>query len=236
MVASRFEVYLVRLDPTEGREIQKTRPGLVVSPDEMNRHLGTVMVAPTTTKGRAYPTRVPVQFVGYTSGPLHSFAASQDLLGDGSVVLLPTPGHGPGHQCVLVRMDGYELLITGDILYTLRHLAVDQVRALQFGGTLERQQVESIRRIQSLWRALSDLVLVTGHDHSAYQFQHLVPFLADGVLSAEERQAIKAYETTVFDAHNNLMPEARPRFVHPTDHGHVGTVVEPRMTGAAEAF
>lgn len=62
MVISRFDVYLVRLDPTEGREIRKTRPGLVISPDEMNQHLGTVIVAPMTTKGRDYPTRIPVRF------------------------------------------------------------------------------------------------------------------------------------------------------------------------------
>lgn len=62
MVACRFEVYLVRLDPTEGREIRKTRPCLVISPDEMNRHIGTVIVAPMTTQGREYPTRVPVRF------------------------------------------------------------------------------------------------------------------------------------------------------------------------------
>jgi glyoxylase-like metal-dependent hydrolase (beta-lactamase superfamily II) len=60
------------------------------------------------------------QFVDYTSGPFFTFANSQDLLGEGSLLLLPTPGHGPGHQCVLVRMDGYELLITGDILYASR--------------------------------------------------------------------------------------------------------------------
>ena len=64
MVANRFEVYLVRLDPTEGREIRKTRPCLVISPDEMNRHIDTVIVAPMTTKGRPYPTRVPVRFKG----------------------------------------------------------------------------------------------------------------------------------------------------------------------------
>ncbi|MEO7859651.1 MAG: type II toxin-antitoxin system PemK/MazF family toxin, partial [Nitrospirales bacterium] len=58
----RFEVYLVRLDPTEGREIRKTRPCLIISPDEMNRHIDTVIVAPMTTKGRPYPTRVPVRF------------------------------------------------------------------------------------------------------------------------------------------------------------------------------
>ena len=65
MVAiQRFDVFLRRLDPTEGREIQKTRPCLIVSPDEMNRHIGTVIVAPMTTKGRSYPSRVPVRFDG----------------------------------------------------------------------------------------------------------------------------------------------------------------------------
>ncbi len=64
MALKRFEVYLVNLDPTVGSEIRKTRPCLVVSPDEMNRHLRTVIVAPLTTKGRAYPTRVPCRFQG----------------------------------------------------------------------------------------------------------------------------------------------------------------------------
>ena len=62
VVAARFEVYLVRLDPTEGREIRKTRPCLIISPDEMNRHIGTVIVAPMTTQSHAYPTRIPVRF------------------------------------------------------------------------------------------------------------------------------------------------------------------------------
>jgi mRNA interferase MazF len=58
----QFDVYVVDLDPTKGREIRKTRPGLIVSPDEMNRHIGTVIVAPMTTKGRDYPSRVKVTF------------------------------------------------------------------------------------------------------------------------------------------------------------------------------
>jgi mRNA interferase MazF len=62
VVAARFEVYVVRLDPAEGHEIRKTRPCVVISPDEMNRHIETVIVAPMTTGGRAYPTRVPVRF------------------------------------------------------------------------------------------------------------------------------------------------------------------------------
>ncbi len=64
MVVKRFEVYLVNLDPTVGSEIQKTRPCVIISPDEMNDHIATVIVAPMTTKGRDYPTRVKCQFEG----------------------------------------------------------------------------------------------------------------------------------------------------------------------------
>src|SRR3989337_1059001 len=64
LVAARFEIYLVSLDPTQGHEIRKTRPCAVVSPDEMNHHIGTVIVAPMTTKGREYPTRVDCAFQG----------------------------------------------------------------------------------------------------------------------------------------------------------------------------
>ena len=64
MVVKRFQVYLVSLDPTMGSEIQKARPCLVISPDEMNDHISTVIVAPMTTKGRDYPTRVKCQFEG----------------------------------------------------------------------------------------------------------------------------------------------------------------------------
>ena len=59
MVINRFDVFLVNLDPTVGHEIKKMRPCLVISPDEMNHNIRTVIVAPMTTKGRMYPTRVP---------------------------------------------------------------------------------------------------------------------------------------------------------------------------------
>ena len=58
----RFDVYLVALDPTLGSEIQKTRPCVIVSPDEMNRAIATLIVAPMTTRGRPYPTRVTCRF------------------------------------------------------------------------------------------------------------------------------------------------------------------------------
>ena len=60
----RDEVWLVSLDPTQGSEIQKTRPCIVVSPDEANEHLRTVIIAPLTTTERAYPTRVNIRFRG----------------------------------------------------------------------------------------------------------------------------------------------------------------------------
>jgi mRNA interferase MazF len=60
----RGDVHLVALDPTVGREIRKTRPCVVVSPDELNAHLATVIVAPLTTGGRPYPFRVACRFQG----------------------------------------------------------------------------------------------------------------------------------------------------------------------------
>ena len=62
MVVKRFDVYLVNLDPTIGSEIQKTRPCLVISPDEMNRNIRTVIIAPMTSAQKEYPTRVSCTF------------------------------------------------------------------------------------------------------------------------------------------------------------------------------
>jgi mRNA interferase MazF len=64
MVIKRFEVHLINLDPTIGGEIKKSRPCVIVSPDEMNRHIRTVIIAPMTTQGRPYPTRVSCRFQG----------------------------------------------------------------------------------------------------------------------------------------------------------------------------
>jgi len=161
--------------------------------------------------------------ISFTSGPFHSFESSQDLFGDGSIILLPTPGHDPGHQCVLVRLEGYDVLITGDIMYTLRHLAVDEVRAVLFGGKfLEQQQIDSIRRIQRLRQALHDLVIVPGHDHTDYQYLLLEPFLADGALSPEEREEIRTYEARLFDNYRHLVPSAMPHYLPPVHGERVG--------------
>ena len=58
----RFDVFLIDLHPTRGSEIRKTRPCLVISPDEMNAHVRTVIIAPMTTKGSDFPTRVSCMF------------------------------------------------------------------------------------------------------------------------------------------------------------------------------
>ena len=63
-MVKRFEIYLVDLNPTKGSEIRKTRPALVISPNEMNKALKTVIIAPMTTKSRAFPVRVDCHFAG----------------------------------------------------------------------------------------------------------------------------------------------------------------------------
>ena len=60
----QYSIYLVNLDPTIGHEIKKTRPCIVISPNEMNQHIATVIIAPMTTKSHTYPTRIPITFKG----------------------------------------------------------------------------------------------------------------------------------------------------------------------------
>jgi mRNA interferase MazF len=60
----QYDIYLISLDPAVGHEIKKSRPCVVISPDEMNQNISTVIIAPMTTKSRPYPTRVPVEFKG----------------------------------------------------------------------------------------------------------------------------------------------------------------------------
>ena len=164
------------------------------------------------------------QLVDFESGPFGSFDQSYDLLGDGRLRLLPTPGHTSGHASLLVHMDGYQLLLAGDALYTLRHLAVDQLWAFVPGDRRRvAQYVDSIRRLGALRSALPELVYVPTHDHGAYQYDYLQPLLADGALSPEERRAIGAYEASIFARPWVLRAEALPHFV-PSPRGLVGSV------------
>lgn len=60
----RFEVHLISLDPTKGSEIRKTRPCVIISPDEMNKHIRTIIIAPMSSTIKNYPTRVTTTFQG----------------------------------------------------------------------------------------------------------------------------------------------------------------------------
>ena len=62
-MVKRFDIYLIQLNPTQGSEIRKTHPCVIISPNEMSA-INTVMIAPVTNKGKQYPTRVPVNFQG----------------------------------------------------------------------------------------------------------------------------------------------------------------------------
>ena len=62
VTVTRFEVWLVNLDPTQGSEINKTRPCVIISPDELNRHLRTVIIVALTSTRRGYPSRVDCEF------------------------------------------------------------------------------------------------------------------------------------------------------------------------------
>ena len=124
-------------------------------------------------------------------------------------------------------MGGYQLLITGDCLYTLRHLAADDIQAVRFSRQSGDEQVRSIRKIASLKKLLPGLHLVVGHDHTEYQRKYLTPYLGKGWLNEDERRAMSQYEATLFDDDLRLRPEAVPHFQPGPDGATVGTVSEP---------
>ena len=64
MVIKQYEVYLISLGPTIGHEIKKVRPCVIISPDEMNKNISTIIIAPMTTQSHFYPTRIPLKFTG----------------------------------------------------------------------------------------------------------------------------------------------------------------------------
>ncbi|GAA3220258.1 N-acyl homoserine lactonase family protein [Nonomuraea helvata] len=156
------------------------------------------------------PSIAPVRHwrpVDFTGAQIGGFDSSADLLGDGLVTLLPTPGHSPGSTSVLVHAGRYRLLLTGDALYTIHHLAVDQVRAIQTGA--ESLYVDSVRRMQWLRRLVPDVVVLTAHDHTQYG-RRVAAELAEGELSEEALAWCRSYERTTFDELYNLNPARLP--------------------------
>lgn len=64
MVVKQYDVFLISLDPTVGHEIKKIRPCVIISPDEMNKHISTIIIAPMTSQSHSYPTRLQITFTG----------------------------------------------------------------------------------------------------------------------------------------------------------------------------
>ena len=165
--------------------------------------------------------------VGFDSGSYYNFERSQDLFGDETVRLLPTPGHTPGHLSVVVDMKEYQLMVTGDCMYTLRHLATQQVQAIRFNKKEGDEQIDSIKKIAELKRILPGLYLLPGHDHTDYQWKHVVPCLSKGWLTVDEQRLWSQYESNLFDSAWRLKPTDLPRFQPDKNGGNVGTVSEP---------
>lgn len=161
------------------------------------------------------------EVIDFDSGPFHSFAASRDVFGDGSVVLLPTPGHSAGHTSVFVDGGDWQLLCAGDTLYTLRHLASDQLRPIMLGRRGRDRQLDAIARIRALRRELPELIIAPGHDHTEYgsALQDLLTGTVDPAAAAEVRRRSDA----LFDHDGRLREPARPVY-HADPAGEVGRV------------
>lgn len=143
---------------------------------------------------------------------------------DGSARLLPTPGHSPGHASILLDAGDHDILFVGDNAYTLRHLAAAEVRQMTIGGAATESQVDAIRRTQRLLGDPPGTVTLYAHDHTRYQSGLVEPFLADGVLSAEERRRIEGYERSVFARDWGLRPGNAPHFSPPKGGEGTGSV------------
>jgi len=168
------------------------------------------------------------RFIDFSSGPFYAFDRSQDLLGDQSVRLLPTPGHTVGHISVLVEMGECRLLCVGDTMYSLRHLAIDQVRPIALSKGAWRRQADSIRRIGDLQKSLPHTIIAPAHDDTAYARNFLSPFLSDGRFSQDEMGTIERYQAQLFRDNGRLPMSFLPHFQTARD-SRLGTVAEPEI-------
>lgn len=156
----------------------------------------------------------------YDSGEYKSFSNSLDCFGDGSVILLPTPGH----TSVLVKADGYDFLFMGDTPYTLKHMSFEEVRQLTLGGAEEEKQLETTRKIQQLVDAEPDTAMLFAHDHTAYQRDYIEKFLKDGRLTEEELKSLRDYRSEIFNNEWKLKPGNMPFYIPAKEDQETGSV------------
>ncbi|GIH90345.1 N-acyl homoserine lactonase family protein [Planobispora siamensis] len=162
------------------------------------------------------PVEDDLSFPAFDSGAFGAFPASQDHFGDGSVILLPTPGHSPGHMCVLLRLESGSVLFMGDTLYTLPHLAVDQVRQMTVGGADTVRQIEAARRIQHLLASEPGTVPLFAHDNTRYQSDLVASVFARGAPGEAGLRELRGHMETVLTPGWRLRPGHTPHFVAPS--------------------
>ncbi len=120
-------------------------------------------------------------------------------------------------MCVLLRMGAGSVLFMGDTLYTLPHLAVDQVRQMTIGGADTVHQIEAARRIQNLLAADPGIVPLFAHDNTPYQ-------AGLGPLGEKELQALRTRMEAVLTPVWRLRPGHAPRFAPPASGAGPGRV------------
>ncbi|MFD1933291.1 N-acyl homoserine lactonase family protein [Nonomuraea mangrovi] len=165
-----------------------------------------------------------LSFPAFNSGAFGAFPTGQDHFGDGSLILLPTPGHSPGHMCVLLRMDVGGVLFMGDTLYTLPHLAVDQVRQMTIGGADTIHQIEAARRIQKLLASDPGTVPLFAHDNTRYQSDLVAAAFDQGVLGKEGLRELRTHMEAVLTPDWRLRPGHTPHYVAPASGTGLGRV------------
>ncbi|MBU2703492.1 glyoxylase-like metal-dependent hydrolase (beta-lactamase superfamily II) [Sporomusaceae bacterium BoRhaA] len=164
------------------------------------------------------------QLVTYSSGAFYNFSKCEDIFGDNSLVMIPTPGHTTGHSSVFIQCGSYQVLLCGDILYTLRHLAVEQVRSIILQPELVQDYIESVQNIVGLHQLIPNLIVIPGHDPTEYQSKYLRLFFKDGALSEKELLQIKSYEKRIFNDSYTLIQGFIPKFVPSSDSSRIGKV------------
>jgi glyoxylase-like metal-dependent hydrolase (beta-lactamase superfamily II) len=126
-------------------------------------------------------------------------------------VLLPTPGHTPGHLSVLIDSGEWRVLCVGDVMYTLRHLDTDAVRPIMLGKRARTAQLASIDRIRQLYCSQPGLTILPGHDHTEYG-RALLNAL-QGSPSAEDWAGVHAVERALVGPDGRAIGPVVPRYV-----------------------
>jgi len=172
--------------------------------------------------------------ISFTDGAIANFEQSQDVFGDGSVTLLPAPGHTAGSLMVLVDLGDYNLLLTGDTIYTIYHLDPDNFLQL-IPDTDSEQIANTVREVVQLGDTLPGTYIVPAHDHSGY-LENVLPTLMNcGILTDATRQYVRDYQSVLFDDAGHVRTEYAPQYIANEDGSIYGEVFSPPVDIAAHS-